>query len=855
MGDAFPDFDKMTLEEQMAWLESLAKRQGVKDEELTTKADLDIPIPEDAQIDEPGYVPFEGSASARKLKEAQDAAARAQPEAEPEPLFEPEAEIQREPEFEPQAEIEPEPEFVPEAEVEPEPEIERLFEPEPEIEPEPELELDFLADEEPVAESLWDMAEPIEEAELFADAGDAADPMLWLDSLSAQPEGELEDLFADSEAFTLEGGEQAFELESLEPSAVADEPETVQPAAAGDDPLGGMDPMLWLESLAKRQGANPDELLTQADLDLARLDDSIVIDEPGYVPFEGSASARRLKEAQEFEASLDNMFSEPEVGFEQPEAEAPVEQEMATFAEEGAPVEDSMLWLESLAKRQGANPEELLTQADLDIPELPEDTVIDEPGYVEYSPFSILPDQEIDIPEPEQAAAGSEDAALSWLEDLVAEPGEDLSQILAFGEDMFEPVDEELIEPVAQAPAAKPVHDDPLSGMTDEEVAYAQAHGQLTGEQELAWLKRQAAKLAEVRESQEAEMEVVEEEEGEALPAELPPWLLEMRDEVEQIDLEALEEPVEEAALPEESVDFSEWLEETPVSEEEAALEILGFDAAVLAQEDVESLWGEMPETEIELEEIGLPDDLELAKFLAEGIVPEGADPLAEALDAEFDRKLTGDETEPEWYTDAVAKAAADVSAVPEAEIAQAVEEQPVEGMAEASLVDMPDWLKEEGEEAVLAEDAAMPGWLMELGEPEAAAELQEPAWLAESEYVEPAADEDLPSWLRDLDKASDEAAFVEAFEQPVEAEMAEPEVEQPPEVIPTPPPPVRAAPPEPEIRRPAVVQPEVRGELLQKITQRLQQDPSDQYEFDWPLRGRCATPSRPSPAWISTKP
>ena len=28
-----------------------------------------------------------------------------------------------------------------------------------------------------------------------------------------------------------------------------------------DDPLGGMDPMAWLESLARRQGANPDELI------------------------------------------------------------------------------------------------------------------------------------------------------------------------------------------------------------------------------------------------------------------------------------------------------------------------------------------------------------------------------------------------------------------------------------------------------------------------------------------------------------------------------------------------------------------------------------------------------------------
>ncbi len=39
-------------------------------------------------------------------------------------------------------------------------------------------------------------------------------------------------------------------------------------ASSSDDPFGGMDPMAWLESLAKRQGANPDELTTAADIDV-----------------------------------------------------------------------------------------------------------------------------------------------------------------------------------------------------------------------------------------------------------------------------------------------------------------------------------------------------------------------------------------------------------------------------------------------------------------------------------------------------------------------------------------------------------------------------------------------------------
>src|SRR5439155_22705949 len=51
-----------------------------------------------------------------------------------------------------------------------------------------------------------------------------------------------------------------------------------------DDPLGGMDPMKWLESLAARQGANPDELTTSADLDVPMPDANAKVEGPGYTP-------------------------------------------------------------------------------------------------------------------------------------------------------------------------------------------------------------------------------------------------------------------------------------------------------------------------------------------------------------------------------------------------------------------------------------------------------------------------------------------------------------------------------------------------------------------------------------------
>src|SRR2546423_1292900 len=51
-----------------------------------------------------------------------------------------------------------------------------------------------------------------------------------------------------------------------------------------DDPLGGMDPMAWLESLAARQGANPEELTTGANWNIRVLPADTVIDDPGYTP-------------------------------------------------------------------------------------------------------------------------------------------------------------------------------------------------------------------------------------------------------------------------------------------------------------------------------------------------------------------------------------------------------------------------------------------------------------------------------------------------------------------------------------------------------------------------------------------
>ncbi len=218
-----PDFDSMSPEEVMAWMESLAKRQGAN-EGFTTEADVDIAEvdPTSVQIEEPGYVPF-GEESAKP-------AAKAEP-----------------------AQSEPEPETI--------------LEPEPAAEPEPELELPSAMDTEGMAwleslaadqsDSLPDMDLAALSAELDLTEMEAAEPvatnpMDWLENLTEDPDEITQPIVPVSE----EAAADPVDLSTI------------------DDPLeAGVDPMLWLESLAKRQGANTEELTTNADMEIPVPDD------------------------------------------------------------------------------------------------------------------------------------------------------------------------------------------------------------------------------------------------------------------------------------------------------------------------------------------------------------------------------------------------------------------------------------------------------------------------------------------------------------------------------------------------------------------------------------------------------
>jgi hypothetical protein len=676
------DFDKMTPEEQLAWLESLARRQGARDEELITAADQDIPIPQDVEIDEPGYVPY----SIRHDG--------------PAPAHEAASETVRGTAWD---------EFADAG--------------------------GHRDDDLPeTGEEAWagglDEAQ-VEGGDLEEDRQDtavsaAADPMRWLGDLAVRSDEDTVVHMRVEDQAGFNWGDQNGEAmpdEGLVPDQ--EEPEAgdrgdavpggvlsaaeggpgapVQPsskAEAAEDFLGGVDPLLWLESLAARQGARSEELVTAADLSIDEPPPDVVIDEPGYVPFEASRMSLGLARGpfgdeidqrgfadQELEGALvgegDGGAWDEFLGADYDSFEA---LELSP-ADEGAapqPGRDAFTWLESLGREQQSGPEEV------------------------RAPAESAPD------------------ALLWLEDLATEPESDLAEFLAMDDS----------EPGAPAGLASD-EADPLAGMTDEQIEQALIRGHLSAEQELAWLQRQASRLAVEREApQEAEADLAVAPEPASPTADLPAWVADLRpleaesaegEAVASLDLESLE------------AEAAPWL---------ADMDELG--------EVAELPGGGPPQLTLEgdLEAAGAVDEPETV-FGEFGMGLAGLDTLGEAADELYEDELARRERQgvaTSWDADLdIYVAGADVS-------------QPEAGDAEtepqfqrATLVEMPAWLLSEDETRAF-DEADVPAWLRDVDDQAALAAADDQTWLAAHEA------EAGSGWLSELDRpASAEMRWEEA--------------------------------------------------------------------------------------------
>jgi outer membrane biosynthesis protein TonB len=646
----------------MKWLESLAARQGAKAEELTTAADLDIPIPVDAKETGPGYTPGYDTGSKK-------AAPAPQPVKAPEP---------------PKAATPPPPP------------------PTPTPIPTP--------------------------AGIETPAGE----LDWLTSLSA---------------------------------------ESVSADASGEDVLGGVDPMKWLESLAARQGANPDELTTEADLNIP-VPENASDTGPGYFDFDPFSSTQGREAAT----------PEPVAASSEPTPVAASDDLLGGL--------DPLAWLEQLALNQGGNPAEMVTT-----PESQARPVQSQPPAAQppVQPQVVQPPVEPPMSEAEAVEAlgigattdGAEDVdPLAWLENLSATPGQDMfSTSIDFSafEATAEPVEETMAPNAALSWLEQLTADESNLPATEPEPAPVDRNaGPLSNDinEVQRWLEEQARGLEMTRQKLEAE-EIEELPPAEAA-SEIPEWL---RAVAPGMNAPA---PVGEQVAPPalNPNDLPPWLAESAMDDEQAIRE---FDSFFVESE---------PEPAAARAETLLSPD-EIAALTGPQSEEE-VDSLAEALNEEYDRRVAGDETVPDWYLEAVSR----------------VEEAPIAIPAQASEAPAEyEWLGTlETSEAEPAVAGDIPAWLRDMAtglSDTTSAPVNESAsvdnWLTESDESEAEA-ADLPEWLRSMSPEPPAAPPVQP--QVVEPPKPAQPVAAAPQPVPTPPVPQPTPQPAPQPTVQPIAQP-----------------------------------------------
>ncbi len=838
----------------LAWLESLAKRQGANPDELTTAANLDVPMPPaDTVIDEPGYTP------------GYDAGKSATPARSQSPL--------------------PMPPPV-------------SAQPLPPVQSQPPT---------PGPAPAVDASDPY----------GGLDPMAWMESLARRQGANPDELTTAADLnVPLPPPDTVIDEPGYTPGYDVRKPETPapsrpsaptptpavpiaspppapvqpptpppavpEPASVVDasDPFGGLDPMAWMESLARRQGANPDELTTAADLNVPLPPADTVIDEPGYTPGydvrkpETPAPSRPSAPAPEpvqppvvaHQPTLPLVQPPPpapEPVVVQPEEPPPAPEPVLDAADPFA-TSDPMAWLESLARRQGANPEELMTAADLNIPMPPADSVIDEPGYTDYSPFAGPPANSEPIEPPTMSPAEaeallgittsapeanplSEMDPLTWLESLAAPQaasGSDFSMFATPTPETSEAMEaasalswlEQLAREAQSLPAAEPgAEASAVPEISAEEAAWAdttlrpaeEAGGMSDDMAEIQhWLAAQADSLAHVHELDQTS--ALQDDIPPAMPGELPEWLRDqMSADASPVSASPRSSPlVNELAEPPIPADLPAWLLEGSGFSIDDSLNLALGGSAVEAESPTEA-----PASEV----AAAPDisPAELEALVTPGL-DEPSDPWIEAFEFEEGRKKAGDESIPDWYTEALQQYG-DTTGVGQLEASVA---------AQSDILppgDIPSWLsglepesattytpEPESPATPYAEEAAaipgdIPAWLLGAMPDELGSSGPATPGLG-FDHLELA---DLPEWLRSAAEPEAPSTPLPAVPEPTPAPVVVPPVPPIPVAVHVEPPPpvpvsqpVMAAPPPP----PQPVLPPIPAPTSIEHTQRLQQ-------------------------------
>jgi tetratricopeptide (TPR) repeat protein len=249
------------------------------------------------------------------------------------------------------------------------------------------------------------------------------DAFKWLENLAAGQGAKSEELLTKPEERTENAPGWVGEVESppTELSSLISGPGTS--SSEQDDAL------LWLESLAQKQGANPEELITNPAErtenipewvgQVGQVPDQVIQPEPVQEtppqPVEEVKSPETPAHAADEDGFIPGPLSELVSGPGTTEAEQ----------------DDALLWLESLAQKQGAKPEELITSPD-ERKEVAPDWV----AQVGQEP--AVPDE---LPSVTEEAQSEE--SLAWLQGLAAEQSLEADQLEQPPVDAPQPVNQE----------------------------------------------------------------------------------------------------------------------------------------------------------------------------------------------------------------------------------------------------------------------------------------------------------------------------------------------------------------------------------------------------------------------------
>jgi hypothetical protein len=701
-----PDFDNMSPEEMMRWMETLAKRQGANAEGFVTDASADVDDPTDYDEADfgPGYIPFG--------EEKKPAAAESKPAAAPPPA------------------------------------------PEPESEP-------------PVA------AAPAAGGMPDFDAMSPEEAMRWMETLAkrqgANAEGFLTDASADvvdptdydeadfGPGYTPFGEEKKPAAESKPAAAPPPTPEP-EPAVVEDD-------MGWLDSLTGGSNTGSgDDLPDLSDLDSLTAELGGVL-EP-ETDNQGGDSLSWLEGLA---------GTQPEAAAEPP----PPAPEPAASTEDFDPLSgdvDPLKWLESLAQKQGVNPEELITGGGMDIPDVDPATAKDTgPGYAGYNVDNEGSSRAVATPNPND-----------WLNDLA---GDSAPQVFPDAEDATDPAawlgelagDMGDVDRVPRFdPNPDPVDDKKAS--TGDPIADMINRGETPPPDMMQeWMSRQmdvmlSADPLPIDEDEEATAPPADPN-APAVVADMPDWLQQMApsgdvepalsdegdDEEDLGDLESLFTQSAAQAAPNDDAmpdfltgveaDANAGGEPSPLSDEINVPDMPSWlmDDAPQGGESLDDVFAKFETSEADQQAAPVPVNTEMDPGLLERLNPEGRvenddDPWVDALDEAPDGDFDASETLPEWYVEAMNNPdrMAEVEALTGQQL-QVVELPDEDDLPRGQREPIPDWLAYAT--GAVAPPEATPA-LAVVVTPEVGADDDMPDWLVDGVDEGDQADGDLPNWL-----------------------------------------------------------------------------------------------------------